>query len=809
MTKDFEWHFGDELPEDEGERTEARPPGWRRWLVGLVAILLVAGGVYAWWRGRQRNLAQAEAEVQQVARLELRALEENDQELYLSLQDPSDRSWKEAQAAYLATAGLPPPLQERATPVSTSVEGARVVGDRARVQVIHSATLPSGEEARFLAARFYRYTNDGRWLHTAAPSGEGGHSVTFVVGEIEIETRAEDAAWLEPMTSDLAGVAYRFCRLASCPEGVSLELDLAAGLEEGAAPDDGVLPAPFLVGAPQDEAAQDAWEASLGQFVVDRLIARQIGPRPEDEQEGALVEERLRAWLKAKLGVREPMPPDPELLRDALEGEEWVAMWQLWRGDLEGRERAIAADRVDLMLRMIEEEHGAAAVAGLIHRLREADYLTELLGETVQEPWPDFEAELLAHVRKETAGASDDLGAFPAYDLLVRCSETVQTTGLTAIWGWRFDRVAPVLLSVRPGSNGLSPISWSPDGTRLLVEDMRAEGSSLALLQAGRGELEREIPPVAEPIGQYRLAGSGWSPDGSLLAYHVYSQDRGPSFLSPSSSSSLETRVLDVRTGAETSIDGAFVAWSPGGSQVLYATSTTAEASPTPYLEEGDDALLSFRVTDRRGNTSTPIGEGYAAAWSPDGQQVAIVGPEIGVTVHNLASSSTTTLLDRDALQETLGFTMQPFPTFARLVNLIDLSWAPDGEAIALIVSQPGDMEPKAGTLLLIDDQEARVLRRVDGGIYALAWSPDGDWLRTLVSGERISTIIVGRDGSLLLTEDEAIATWSPDGRYLAVSHFSDQGTDLRVLEMATGRWQEVETEGTCWLPVWNPRGPR
>ena len=95
VSHDFEWRFGDDLPQDDQERNQQQQPTWRRWLPWLLALLLISGSTYAWWRRRQHNLAQAEAEVLQVARLELRALDEGDSELYLSLQDPADRSWKD------------------------------------------------------------------------------------------------------------------------------------------------------------------------------------------------------------------------------------------------------------------------------------------------------------------------------------------------------------------------------------------------------------------------------------------------------------------------------------------------------------------------------------------------------------------------------------------------------------------------------------------------------------------------------------------------------------------------------------------
>jgi len=796
---DFEWHFGDELPKNSDRPEEPKQPSWRRWLPWLLALLLVAGSSYAWWRRRQVSLAQAEAEVQQIVGLELRALAEGDTELYLSLQDPWDRSWQEAQAAYATTGGLPLPLQDVTTPISTSVAGARVVGDRARVEVVYATILPSGEQARFGALRFYRYTNDGRWVHTSVTSDDLEHTVTFVVDDLKITSFANDADWLEPLASELAGVAYRVCQLASCRKDLSLTLNLAANLEEAAIPNDAVLPAPFLIGAPQNQAARTAWEASLGQFLVDRMIAREIGARPDDEGEGAFVEERLRAWLKAELNVSPPIDPDPELLRDALGTERWIPFWRLWNVRSDGSDAALATAQIDLLLTFLEQERGTRAVARLIYSVREADYLMAFLGETNRH-WDTVESHYLAYVRRRTAPATDELGAFPAYDLLIPCTEAIQWIDLVTIWGWRFDQEEPVLLSARPTTDGFYPISWSPAGTRLLLGRDPSHETGYAILQAGSTEPEGHIIPdgAQPPYSYFGLGPSrspGWSPDGSLLIYHIY---RGDAL-----SSGGETRVVNVTTGDEIALDGRFVAWSPGGAQLLYAKSS--EPPPTIPDSEGS-ALLDFYIVDRGGSVSQRVGAGYAAAWSPDGGRIAYVDADQTLTVYHLTTARRTSLIEPGLLHRALGFTPSFVPSHTAPFIL---AWSPDGDWIALGVTDLGDDGPQAGAVLLAQDNKIHLLRREQGGIYDLAWAPDGRRLRVLSVGQGFSTIILERDGSVLVRADVALASWSPDGRYLAVHRFSEEGAGLEMVEMATGLSQVIELPGNCRPPIWNPRGPQ
>ena len=174
MAVDLEWRFDTEVP-DELPREEHRPhpPRRRVWLGLAGAVLLLVGvGLCVWWRSRREVLATVEAEVQAVAQLELGALADGDVELFMSLQDDADPTWREAQGVRAALdTFLPPPVPGLVASTVLSVENARVVGDVARVEVVRMAGLPGGEMVPFRAVRFYRRSDDGRWLHTRADPG--------------------------------------------------------------------------------------------------------------------------------------------------------------------------------------------------------------------------------------------------------------------------------------------------------------------------------------------------------------------------------------------------------------------------------------------------------------------------------------------------------------------------------------------------------------------------------------------------------------------------------------------------------------
>ncbi len=843
MSSDFEWRFGDEFPEERGQGEEGAQRAWRRWLPWLLALLVLIGGIYAWWRDRQRNLTQAEAQVRQVAQLELRALDEDDGELYLSLQDPADRSWKEAQEAYLETRGLPLPLQGFTSPVSTTVESARIVGERAQVVIIHRATLPSGEKATFRAVRFYRHTSDGRWLHTKLDASYGGHDVVFVSDDLEIAIFANDPIRMDSLARQLADLPYRFCSLAPCkrysPFGIdstsdpdkarglpavvgfdtTLNVSLAANLEEGAEADDLVLPASFLVGAPTNAAAQTAWEASLGKFLVDHLITRQIGPRPADKHGGALVEERLRARFKAELEVSKPVSPNLALVRDALDHEAWIPLWRLWQMEPDDPDRPLAAAEIDLLMAFIEEELSPSAVAELLHPLREASSTEQLLNhvpwaellDSVPEasrseqllspvPWParsSVELQFPAYVREQTAPSSDDLSAFASYDLLIGCSEEAQAFRAAELWGWRLGSAKPVLLSARPPDEALVPISWSPDGTVLLQRGSRSTPGYF-LLQTGGDALKRlAVPDGAAPYPGY-MGPSGWSPDGSRLAYRV-------AFYESPSSFDVETRIVDLETGDETRLEGQFIAWSPDGSTLLYAQPSGPASESEAWLSEA--AVHDFFVAQGDGTALRRVGEGYAAAWSPGGpggRQIATISTEQALVAYDLAAGNSTTLLDRDTLGETLGFTRTSSAASDRPFRL---AWSPDGEWIAIGVTQLDNQGGIESIILLARPGEHRLLRQAFGRIVDLSWGPNGQWVHLFAyHGDQIWTSLIELDGSIRLREENAMVTWSPGGERLALTRFGEEGPDLQIVDIGSGERQKLDLPGTCWSPIWNPR---
>lgn len=181
--------------------------------------------------------------------------------------------------------------------------------------------------------------------------------------------------------------------------------------------------------------------------------------------------------------------------------------------------------------------------------------------------------------------------------------------------------------------------------------------------------------------------------------------------------------------------------------------------------------------------------------------------------------------------------------------------WSPDGRRIAFLADRGED---KQVYLIRAAGGEARPLTAVDGGIEGFEWSPDGTLMVVAMKCGRVQEQedieeLYGRfavedsryerthlwilDATAALERDEAAEIdgdgvslyrrltsgstftvrdyeWSPDGRFLAISHTPDPRMeswatrDISLVEVKNGRLRPlVERPGFDGDPVWSPDG--
>jgi Tol biopolymer transport system component len=221
--------------------------------------------------------------------------------------------------------------------------------------------------------------------------------------------------------------------------------------------------------------------------------------------------------------------------------------------------------------------------------------------------------------------------------------------------------------------------AWSPDGARIVFEkdgalwSMRADGSDvLRLTTPPTGALDVRQNGIPLP-----------SSDGRVL-YSRYASP-GPTTL----------RIVNVNGSNDHELTvGSVPTWSANGSQVAFNVISGGTS---------DVYLISADGSQRRNLTNTPADHEDWPVLSPDGQQVAFISSNDGITIMKTDGTGRTPLV--------------------RAGNVYQ--WSPDGSKIAY-------RSPRAGTNFLdvwvvnADGSGKRQLTDENFSVNAIRWSPDG-----------------------------------------------------------------------------------
>jgi Tol biopolymer transport system component len=204
-------------------------------------------------------------------------------------------------------------------------------------------------------------------------------------------------------------------------------------------------------------------------------------------------------------------------------------------------------------------------------------------------------------------------------------------------------------------------------------------------------------------------------------------------------------------------------------------------------------------------------GDDVQPAWSPDGQRVAFSSGRHG--------NFDIYVMDATCLNQPEGCQDEP-------VRLTDSqgyeewpAWSPDGQRIAFVSDQDGDVEIYT---MNVDGSNQQQFTHNPSADWPVSWSPDGRWL--LFASDRDGNwnlyLVEAISGSqpIRLTNDpadEREPIWSPDGQTIAFAANASGNWDIYTLP-AFSAGRPVERPRSAWIqitdtptdehyPVWVP----
>jgi TolB protein len=382
------------------------------------------------------------------------------------------------------------------------------------------------------------------------------------------------------------------------------------------------------------------------------------------------------------------------------------------------------------------------------------------------------------------------------------------------------------LYRVRPDGSDLQRLTdhpafddaaaFSPDGKQIAFVSSRSGQADIWVMDL---ESRKTWNVTHSSGGDFRPA---WSPDGEWIAF---SSDRGT--WDRSDIYVIRPDGTDLRRLTDTPGWDGSPTWSPDGKRVAYYSSSRQIS-----VAEIDAPHISTQITTSSGSKLSPqwVAEDRVCfSWSGSEGALGCVDPgQERDSTHRLASQGEFRSPQWSPDGKHVVFhrhTDRPVPSVRAQTSLVPgvrllringtfPSFSPAGD----ILSFTADFRSIAR--MHIDGSDRRKIY-TDASAFASAWSPQGNLVaftrgRVFAGASTNNEIYVMRpDGSEAqnITQhpaNDALPSWSPDGKRLVFRSTRDGNKDLYVIDVdGTGLTRLTTSLGTDTFPHWSPLGDR
>jgi len=300
---------------------------------------------------------------------------------------------------------------------------------------------------------------------------------------------------------------------------------------------------------------------------------------------------------------------------------------------------------------------------------------------------------------------------------------------------------------------------WTP-GNKIGVQLMNPEYEIIYTVNSSGG-----IATQVTPQGWTEYP--KWSPDGGKIFFRG---DRGKIAYVPSGGGAIDSIPIQSEFDMHTAAPGSGNDISPDGKTIVFSGARY-------FLKDGekkwDVNIFTIPVEGGKPKQLTSVAaelQDRFPCWSPDGNSIAFIRPEIKNGKHIMHIFTIT--------KE--GDNLRQITTEADSVAWAPVDWAPDGNSIAFFSND------NSIRFIPVEGGKSRLITEVDSvnSQFELAWSPDGKelaytdqgkiWIYTNGKSKEVKTGVTGHATKL---------GWSPDGKKIAFTAYAGGDNELWLME--------------------------